>query len=278
MIIKERNFLNGNPALFRDEFYYWRKKRNISVRKKRISRIIITKLFFLLTISAMASLLVFGTHSLYTLIKGWEKLGVKEIRIYTDKEDLIPVVESAIEEMKIKNILFLQLNDLKKRIEKMNWVKEAKIRRILPSTLEVSIVEKEPFCILKKEGYLLLNNEGAVLEQMENPEIFNLPIISGIKEDNFLDSLHFKVSFSALVEISKEKDIFKKIVYIDATNPNNLCIRLKDLKTLLYAGTENYVSKIKLFYEIEKGLVTNFGELEFVDLQIIGRIYIKKKG
>jgi hypothetical protein len=38
MIIKERNSFNGNVSLLRDEFYYWRKKRNISIRKKRISR------------------------------------------------------------------------------------------------------------------------------------------------------------------------------------------------------------------------------------------------
>lgn len=277
MIIKERNSFNGNVSLLRDEFYYWRKKRNISIRKKRISRIIITKLFYLLTIIAVTSLLVLGSHSLYVFIKGWERLSIKEIRVYTDKKDLIPEIKNIVEEMKVKNILFLSLDELKEKIEKINWIKSAKIRRVLPSTLEINVDERKPFCILDKEGYALLDDRGAFLERIKKIDTLNLPIISGIKDENYLESFHFKIGFSALIEISREKDIFKKIIYINAANPNNMCIKLKDMETLLYAGTKNYISKIKLFYEIEKALETNFGELEFIDLQIMDRIYVKKK-
>ena len=66
---------------------------------------------------------------------------------------------------KCKNLLCINLKLTKKKLEKLNWIKSAELKFVLPSTVQVIITEEKASFILKKENdYSTLNIQGKVIE------------------------------------------------------------------------------------------------------------------
>lgn len=77
-------------------------------------------------------------------------------------------------------ILSINLHDTKERLEQLTWVKFASVERQLPSTLNVSIVEKQPAALWQNEGKIsLIDDEGGVIDIKNLEEFKNLIIMVG---------------------------------------------------------------------------------------------------
>ncbi|NVJ97386.1 MAG: FtsQ-type POTRA domain-containing protein [Alphaproteobacteria bacterium] len=63
-------------------------------------------------------------------------------------------------------LLTMDLELMRKQLESLPWVKEAKVTRVLPGGLHVSLTEREPFALWQKEGKVrLIDGTGTVITQ-----------------------------------------------------------------------------------------------------------------
>ncbi|PIR31827.1 MAG: hypothetical protein COV36_06745 [Alphaproteobacteria bacterium CG11_big_fil_rev_8_21_14_0_20_44_7] len=77
-------------------------------------------------------------------------------------------------------ILALNLEELRNEIKTKNWVKEAQIRRELPSKLQIKIVERTPIAIWQYKHELnLIDEEGKVLTKLDSADGLPFPLIVG---------------------------------------------------------------------------------------------------
>lgn len=61
-------------------------------------------------------------------------------------------------------ILGIDLQQLQSRIEELSWVKKARVKRVLPSSLQVRLTEFEPMALWQKQGTLrLISTDGAII-------------------------------------------------------------------------------------------------------------------
>jgi cell division protein FtsQ len=85
------------------------------------------------------------------------------------------------------SILRVPLEERRKQIEALPWVAQATIRRALPNTLEVDVVERTPIAFLREEGGLsLVDSHGVILENPLNDD-FHFPVVTGISANMPLD-------------------------------------------------------------------------------------------
>lgn len=78
------------------------------------------------------------------------------------------------------SMLALDLDNLRDRIKDNNWIKNAEIRRILPSKLQIKITERSPLAIWQFNKQLhLIDAEGVVLTNLEDAEGLPFPLIVG---------------------------------------------------------------------------------------------------
>jgi cell division protein FtsQ len=65
-------------------------------------------------------------------------------------------------------------------LENIDWVEEAKVRRVFPNMLEIDIVEREPFAIWQHEGrYYVIDRSGAAMSLGVEAFAGRLPLITG---------------------------------------------------------------------------------------------------
>ncbi len=118
--------------------------------------------------------LVFGANA-------WKSnLLVKQIKISGNK--VIGVNEIIqLTQVQTNTLLFdVDLTSIQRNIISHYYIKDAIVERNLPSTISISIVEREPVAITIRNETFYLDEDGVILPRVISRKLFDLPIISGI--------------------------------------------------------------------------------------------------
>ena len=79
-----------------------------------------------------------------------------------------------------KNMVFLNVFEINKKLEKKSFIKKLKIKKIYPNRLEIKIIEKEPIAIIiKNKRKFFLDKNIQLIDYRKNLKYINLPIIYG---------------------------------------------------------------------------------------------------
>jgi len=68
----------------------------------------------------------------------------------------------------------------KKFLEDLDWVSSAKVQRLFPNQLEISVVEREPYAIWQRDGsYYVIDRTGSAMSNLKPAEMTSLPLVTG---------------------------------------------------------------------------------------------------
>lgn len=81
------------------------------------------------------------------------------------------------------NILAVDVDAMRSKIEADPWVASATVQRQLPDTLRIAVTEHEPAAVLLSGYFYLLNREGEPFKRVEAGERGELPVITGVERD-----------------------------------------------------------------------------------------------
>ncbi|HEX2817739.1 MAG TPA: FtsQ-type POTRA domain-containing protein, partial [Phenylobacterium sp.] len=77
-------------------------------------------------------------------------------------------------------LLGLNLNELRKRVEAVGWVKEARVVRLLPDTLVVAVVERRQMAVWQHAGrQAVIDDHGQVIPEADPAHFSTLPLVVG---------------------------------------------------------------------------------------------------
>jgi len=77
-------------------------------------------------------------------------------------------------------LLGLDLNALRKHVEEVGWVKEARVVRLLPDTLVVSVVEHRQLAVWQHAGrQYVIDDHGQVIKEADPARFSSLPLVVG---------------------------------------------------------------------------------------------------
>lgn len=101
---------------------------------------------------------------------------IVEGRIRTDKGQILKILELE----RGKPLLAINLTDAKEKLEKISWVKAARVERRFPDTLFIRISEKEPIALWQNQGKTyLLDRDGEIVETKEAHKYNELLLVTG---------------------------------------------------------------------------------------------------
>ncbi len=87
-----------------------------------------------------------------------------------------------------RNILALDLADVRRRLLAEPWVEEAMVVRRLPSRIDVTVREREPLAIVALDEPYLVTSTGNVFKTIEADEVVDRPVITGLTTEDVNDS------------------------------------------------------------------------------------------
>ncbi len=246
---------------------YWRKRQKLPKRKKRIwIKSIIIILFFIFFIE----LSYYGFLAVEKFIKDWEFLKVKDIIVHTENMVIKKEVEEKIRKNNLESVILADTNRIRESIMKNPYVKDVKIKKILPSTIEIFIKDRKGMAILNDVEYYIIDENGEIIEKVE--KAVSLPVIKGVSAK---DKIAIEMALSFIKELKKKgKD--EHVEEIDISNPFNIGVITKNSKIKVYLGESDFSDKFERFLKIEEALKKEFGRIEYVGFCDKERVYVKK--
>ena len=150
---------------------------------------------------------------------------------YVESEYII----KALEVNNNKNIFRYNIKDMEEILLNNKYIDKVEIKRLLPNTLKVSIIEKEIVANLyNEEIYCYIDKEGNFIDEIDENNKDNEVITVHI-DYNKTDSQEIKFKNEEnkkrllyLLEYIKEEGIYKKIDNIDMTKPNSINMGTKE--------------------------------------------------
>jgi len=107
-------------------------------------------------------------------------LTVQEVRVSGRVETDPGAVLAAFAVPRDAPIFSVDLAEARRRLQALDWVREARIARRLPATLSIHIVERTPFAIWQHRGVqALIDREGEVMATARLERWANLPVVVG---------------------------------------------------------------------------------------------------
>lgn len=161
---------------------------------------------------------------------------------YVESEYII----KALEVNNNKNIFRYNIKYMEEILLNNKYIDKVEIKRLLPNTLKVSIIEKEIVANLyNEEIYCYIDKEGNFIDEIDENNKDNEVITVHI-DYNKTDSQEIKFKNEEnkkrllyLLEYIKEEGIYKKIDNIDMTKPNSINMGTKeDINILLNSDEE----------------------------------------
>ncbi|MBO5136130.1 MAG: FtsQ-type POTRA domain-containing protein [Clostridia bacterium] len=174
-----------------------------------------------------------------------------------------------------KNIFSTNMSNAVDRIKTIPYISEAKIKRIFPNKLEISIVESVPvFSIEENSKLYVLDIEGKLLEIKRPEDKQNLIQVVGITADKLKlgENIATKSEGKAddlleLVGILEKKEMLKGVTKLDLEDVTNIKIDIENRIFIDFGINEDMEHKIVFLNKI---ISENIGTTEKVRIDMRG--------
>lgn len=226
------------------------RKRKLTKEEKRRKRRN-QKIKIVLEIFLILGILIGGTT--FAMIS--PIFNIKDIQVvnnqYLDSETIISLSELKPEE----NIFRFDGGKVIKKVKENPYIKNVKIHRKIPNTIQIEIEEREHSYSVDFLGkYAYIDKQGYILEINEDNK--QKPIIQGIitPEDQVLEGkrlnnedLEKLEDVIKIMNATKEYELDTKVTSIDISNKNEYSVYLKEEKKKVYLGDNTNLSNKMLY-------------------------------
>jgi polypeptide-transport-associated domain protein ftsQ-type len=173
-------------------------------------------------------------------------------------------IAAQLEQMKGKNIVYINTNKIENFIKNDIRVKKVSIKKLFPSKIEVVLEEREPYVYVKKgEETLLadkdLNIYGDILEDPSR----NIPVID-YTSDESLNGI------KTILSKIKNKDFYAMISEIRQSEKNYEILLTNNVKIITdtLVTEKKYNDAYKLYEKIKKEKAITYMDLRFTDIVV----------
>jgi cell division protein FtsQ len=107
-------------------------------------------------------------------------LQLQRVHLEGASADSAPAIKAALDLHKGEPITSLDLKALRQKVEEVGWVKQARIVRLLPDTLVVSVEERERLAVWQHDGRtLVIDTDGRPIKEADPARFPDLPLVVG---------------------------------------------------------------------------------------------------
>jgi cell division septal protein FtsQ len=204
-------------------------------------------------------------------------------RITVDGHDRLSTGEvlALVEGLRGRNIIGLDLDEWQQRLLSSPWVEHAMLRRVLPSTVEVTVRERRPIAVGRIGSALYLIDAHGVVVDEYGPAYadFDLPIVDGLAapkgRDGLVDEARAVLAARVIAALAAHPELSKRVSQIDVSDPHDAVVMLEGDRALLRVGEEDFVERLEQYLELGDALRERVAEIDYVDLRFAERLYVR---
>lgn len=236
-----------------------------------------------LRIGTLALLFVGSGCYVQDVMTSSSAFAVQQLRVIGTKRLSEGEVEALLDGLKGRNIVTTPLETWRERLLASPWVRDASLRRALPSTIEVRIAERLPMAVARSADRLLLIDERGTVVDEFGPRYgaLDLPIVEGLMErdgkvESTPDEARVELVAATLASL-REGGLLGRVSQIDVSDSRNVAVMLMGDPAMLYLGRERFAERVQAYLEMGDRLTRMVEQVATVDLRFENRVYVRPR-
>jgi cell division protein FtsQ len=205
----------------------------------------------------------------HMVVRGHERLSTGEVLALVDG-------------LRGQNILAVSLAEWQQKLLSSPWVGRATIRRVLPSTVEITIHERRPMGIGRLGTALyLIDGKGVIVDEYGPAYAdIDLPIIDGLAASpqdggSIVDLARAEFAARVIGALSARPEIATKVSQLDVSDLHDAVAILDDDTVLLRLGESDFVARLQQYIDLAPTLRERVQGMDYVDLRFDERLYVR---
>jgi len=231
---------------------------------------------------AMALVITYAAYRGVTSIAAASSLQIGHMVVRGQERMSTGEVLSLVEGLRGQNILAVKLDEWQTRLLTSPWVESATIRRVLPSTLEITVHERRPMGIGRLgTAMYLIDGKGVIIDEY-GPSYadIDLPIIDGLAASPqaggpLIDGARAEFAGRVIAALAVRPEMAKRVSQIDVSNLHDAVVILDSDPALLRLGDTDFVARLQQFLDLSPALHERLAAIDTVDLRFDERLYVR---
>ena len=180
-----------------------------------------------------------------------------------------------------ESLFWIDLDAWRWRLMSSPWVRDAALRRSLPSTVDVMISERQPIGVSRLHDDLYLVDERGVVIDQYGPQYadLDLPIIDGLTispgDGSATDATRADLAARVIAAVRAKPELARRLSQIDVSDLHNASVILSGDPAVLYLGDDRFLQRLQSYIELVPALRERVSDMDYVDLRFDERIYVR---
>lgn len=233
-------------------------------------------------VTVVLTIVLYGAYHAAALVHSAEALRITRITVSGNERMSRGEVVALLDGLRGNSMVTADLDAWRSKLLTSPWVGDAALRRVLPGTIAVAIIERQPMGIARLRGDLyLVDEEGVIVDQFgPNYAELDLPIIDGLasapgKGGTLIDEERAALAARLLATLQTRPDLVKRISQVDVSDERDAVVILKDDAALVRLGDDAFVERLQSYLDLAPTLHERVDGIDYVDLRFDERIYVK---
>jgi len=233
-------------------------------------------------ISVVLVLVAYSTYRAFDLVVHASGLQIRHISLKGNSRLSANDVKALADGIRGTSILTADLGSFRRRLLESPWVADVGLRRVLPSTVEVFVSERQPIglCRMQKQLYLI-DRSGTVIDEF-SPKYasFDLPIIDGLVRpptsgQPAIDERRAELAARVLDAVAPREEVARSISQIDVTDLHGAVVVIDGDSALLHLGDDRFLERLQSYLDVAPALRDRVHDMDYVDLRFEPKYYVR---
>ncbi|HXI31514.1 MAG TPA: FtsQ-type POTRA domain-containing protein [Vicinamibacterales bacterium] len=231
---------------------------------------------------AAAMLLCYATYRATIVAARAHVLQVDRIAVRGNERLSKGEVIAVLNGLRGENIVSTDLERWRRRLLASPWVRDAALRRSLPSTIDVLVWEREPIGVGRIGGDVYLVDDRGVIIDQYGPQYadLDLPIIDGLgaapnDAPTLTDEARADLAARVIGAVKSKPKLASRLSQVDVSDLHNASVILTGDPTVLQLGEDQFAQRLQAYLDLAPALHERVANIDYVDLRFGDRIYVR---
>lgn len=233
---------------------------------------------------AVAALVVYAAYRGSSVVSHAHMLEISRITVRGNERLSQGEVVALLSGLRGESLLWTDLDVWRRRLMASPWVRDASLRRSLPSTVEVVVQERQPVGIGRIGGDMyLVDDRGQAIDQY-GPEYsdLDLPIIDGLStgpsDNDAAAEARADLAMRVIGALKAKPDVARRLSQIDVADVHDATVIMSGDPAVIHLGEEQFLPRLDSYLQLASTLRERVAEIDYVDLRFDDRIYVRPVG
>ena len=182
-----------------------------------------------------------------------------------------------------ESLVWTDLDAWRRRLMASPWVRDAALRRSLPSTIDVVVSERQPIGIGRINGDMYLVDERGVVIDQYGPQYadLDLPIIDGLSaapgsgSGSLADEGRADLAARVIAAVKSKPGVARQLSQVDVSDLHNASVILNGDPAMIQLGEDQFLARLQSYIDLAPTLRERVADIDYVDLRFDDRIFVR---